>query len=233
MQQLFLLQLLVWYELQPLPDYMRWIQTGELHYLPIKSRQEIESGLWNEIPGLFLPSKVLDLCFKVIPHPPVAVRKLIALLAWVTEEKWCSMTTERKEFWKPLYKATNWRRPGRNIICTPTIPTQALKSCHKLRIPVSASLCNHDLHSSLDCWKEGRKDSSSCCYLHWRFVHYTRNWILNNQTISSQVKSDSTAPSWISCRKINKDELVIQVYLLKQTNSFDVQSWRTTAEWSD
>ena len=57
------------YELQPLQDYIRWVYTQELHYLPIESRQQIDNGVWNEIPGLFLPTKVLELCFKVLHEP--------------------------------------------------------------------------------------------------------------------------------------------------------------------
>ena len=26
------------FELQPIPDYLRWLKTGELHYLPLKER---------------------------------------------------------------------------------------------------------------------------------------------------------------------------------------------------
>ncbi len=73
------------FELQPLPYFVRWYHTNELHYLPYKQRRDITDGLWNSMPGLLLPSTVLKLCFKVIPDPPNDVLKLIALLAWVTE----------------------------------------------------------------------------------------------------------------------------------------------------
>ena len=45
------------FEVQPVPDYLRWVKTGELHYLPLGERALI-LGPWDEIPGAFLPTKV-------------------------------------------------------------------------------------------------------------------------------------------------------------------------------
>ena len=58
------------YELQPLPDYIRWVKTGELHYLPFEETSAIYNGPWMDIPDAFLPTKVLDLCFNIIHNPP-------------------------------------------------------------------------------------------------------------------------------------------------------------------
>ena len=38
------------YELQPLPDHLRWLKTGELHYLPLEERCLLK-GDWDSIPG--------------------------------------------------------------------------------------------------------------------------------------------------------------------------------------
>ena len=38
------------YELQLLPDYIRWIKTGELHYLPLEETTTVYSGPWMDIP---------------------------------------------------------------------------------------------------------------------------------------------------------------------------------------
>jgi len=71
------------YEPQPIPDYLRWLRTGELHYLPVEERVELQ-GVWDDIPAAFLPEKILDLCFTVIQEPTNDLSQLIALLAWVT-----------------------------------------------------------------------------------------------------------------------------------------------------
>ena len=73
-----------WRELQPLPDYMRWLKTSELHYLPYEERAVLEQGLWDEMPGIFLPTRILDLCYSLAEDPPPDVMNLVALLAWIT-----------------------------------------------------------------------------------------------------------------------------------------------------
>lgn len=57
-------------ELQPIPDIIRWLNCHELHYMPWQEATLLEDGPWYSIEGLFLPSKVLDLFFIVIPKPP-------------------------------------------------------------------------------------------------------------------------------------------------------------------
>ena len=54
------------YELQPVPDYLRWYKTGELHYLPLEERTLLNKGPWDDIPEAYLPSRVLELCSSLI-----------------------------------------------------------------------------------------------------------------------------------------------------------------------
>ncbi len=68
---------------QPLPDYPRWVETQELHYLPLEERHQLEYGVWDHLPGLFVPSTILDLCVKVCHNPPEDIQVLIGLLAWL------------------------------------------------------------------------------------------------------------------------------------------------------
>ena len=55
------------YELQPIPDYICWFNTAELHYLPLEERALL-SGPWDIIPGAYLPLRILDLCFSAVQH---------------------------------------------------------------------------------------------------------------------------------------------------------------------
>ena len=50
------------FERQPLPDYLRWISTCELHYLNIKNRFKLNRGVWDEISGLYIPNLCLTHC---------------------------------------------------------------------------------------------------------------------------------------------------------------------------
>ena len=82
------------YELQPMPDYLRWFKTAELHYLPLEERA-LFSGPWDNIPGAYLPSRILDLCFSAVQHLNDDIMHQISLLAWVTLK-------EAKEYYHKL-----------------------------------------------------------------------------------------------------------------------------------
>lgn len=61
-----------------------WEDAGELHYMGYKERRDFPSGPWDESPGIFLPEKVLNICFRVLPTPSQAVMTSVAFLAWVS-----------------------------------------------------------------------------------------------------------------------------------------------------
>ena len=44
-------------------------------------------GPWDDIPSVYLPSKVLDLCFNVFQHPSDDIIHLISLLSWTTPQE--------------------------------------------------------------------------------------------------------------------------------------------------
>ena len=71
-------------QVQPLPDYVRWIKSCELHFMPVDEAELLEPGPWDNIPALFLPSKILDLCFMIMPNPPTDILTQVALLSWTT-----------------------------------------------------------------------------------------------------------------------------------------------------
>ena len=134
------------YELQPLPDYPRWMRTGKLHYLPWEERDHLENGVWNNVQGMFLPTTVLDLCFRVLTSPPQDVMELIALLAWVPTSKVTEYyskldrqmdnvrnTDQQREQWKqhPLY-INNTKQ-------------QLEAMCCNFRLPVTSSVNKHEL----------------------------------------------------------------------------------------
>ena len=75
-------------KLQPIPDYVRWLKTSEFHYLTLERNSRITrsvQGRWNTVPGLFLPSRLLDMLFKINCHPPDDIFHEISLLLWIPE----------------------------------------------------------------------------------------------------------------------------------------------------
>lgn len=75
------------FDRQPLPDFKFWESNGELHYMSFEERRDFPMGPWDECPGLFMPEKVLDTCFRVLPSPSKDMMTSIAFLAWVSPEE--------------------------------------------------------------------------------------------------------------------------------------------------
>ena len=107
------------FDRQPLPDFKRWGESGELHYMSYETRRSFPTGSWDECPGLFLPDKVLDTCFRTNPVPSPEILKAVAFLAWVSVEEAAEyfenarkqlreqkVNDLKRETWKlhPLYK---------------------------------------------------------------------------------------------------------------------------------
>jgi hypothetical protein len=74
------------YESQPIPDYRRWIISGEYHYLSYEQRRNLLHGPWDNCPELFLPECILKACFRAFPNPASDMISAISLLAWVSEK---------------------------------------------------------------------------------------------------------------------------------------------------
>ena len=131
------------YEYQPLPDYIRWRATGELHYLSLNQCKLLEMGPWNNIPGIFLPSHILQLCFSIVSNITCTEDHLkqFALMSWIPLSL-CQEVYEKhlenvknvidsdvkREKWKehPLY-ATKKRNQLEDI-------------CKSLKIPVHGNI---------------------------------------------------------------------------------------------
>ena len=75
------------FERRPLPDLVTWEESGKFHYLPFELRAHLLQGPWDELPELFLPSRVLDLAFRVFRKPEPALLKQVAFLAWVSDQE--------------------------------------------------------------------------------------------------------------------------------------------------
>jgi hypothetical protein len=99
---------------QPIPDYMRWIATSELHYLPLEERLNLNKGAWDTTEELSLPSKILECCYKALPNPAPHIIPYIALLAWVSEDEvnqyLDKCETDMKEEFENDKKRDQWRQ---------------------------------------------------------------------------------------------------------------------------
>ena len=60
-----------------MPDILRWLNCYELHYMPWQEASLLEHAPWDDIPGLFLPAKILELRFSTMPTPPLILFVLL------------------------------------------------------------------------------------------------------------------------------------------------------------
>lgn len=72
-------------------------ESSELHYLGYEARSDFLRGPWDECPGLFLPDRLLETSFRVLPSPMGDELKAIAFLAWVTVEEASQFYTSTKK----------------------------------------------------------------------------------------------------------------------------------------
>ena len=56
-------------ELQPVPDYIRWLETGKMHYLTLERTVRLSDGAWSHKRDLFRPDMLLDLLFTLNSSP--------------------------------------------------------------------------------------------------------------------------------------------------------------------
>ena len=50
-------------------------------------RANLPQGPWDELPELFLPSRVLDLAFRVFQKPEPVLLRQVAFLAWISDQE--------------------------------------------------------------------------------------------------------------------------------------------------
>ena len=54
---------------QPIPDYVRWLNTSKLHYLSAEDTKSLGDGPWARSPSLFMPTRILQLLFETLVVP--------------------------------------------------------------------------------------------------------------------------------------------------------------------
>ena len=143
------------YELQPIPDYLRWLKTNELHYLLLEERALIK-GPWDDIPGAFLPSKVLDLCLSVVPEPTETLVKQFSLISWTTPSDVRQYIKKVQDKIEAQFQSERERERWKSntLYKTKTKP-QLEQMCRQLKIPVTPALAKHQL-TSLILEKQGK-----------------------------------------------------------------------------
>ena len=71
------------YEHQPIPDYHKWIISGEYHHLSYEQRGDLSHGPWDNCPELFLPEHITNNCFRAFTNPTSHIISAVSFLAWM------------------------------------------------------------------------------------------------------------------------------------------------------
>ena len=193
------------YELQPLPDFIRWIKTGELHYLPFEEASAINCGPWTEIPDAFLPTKVLDLCFNIIHDPPDDILKQIALLAWIppheVKEYQIKLEEQLKSQISLELEKVRWKETP---IYHDNTKSQLEVMCRQAGIPVTPAMPKHQLCSLL-IQKQGESEPP----------------VLFQPLYSGKLSSIPHTPSGISHLTVAKLKTILKAHNLPYLGSKD------------
>ena len=206
------------YELQPVPDILRWYKTGELHYLPLEERSLLK-GPWDDIPEAFLPSKILDLCSTLVLELSDELVQQLSLLSWVTPFEVREYFTNLKDRYEQQLKCEiekeRWKS---HSLYRNKTKTELERMCRKLRIPVTSALLKHQL-VSLIALKNGEQLPDD------NYASYSGK-LDEIPTSTSKISNSLTLPFLRSILKFHnlpvsgtKDQLVMRVYLLRHNKT--------------
>ena len=203
------------YELQPLPDYIRWVKTGDLHYLPFEETSAIYNGPWMDIPDAFLPTKVLDLCFNVMHDPPENILKQISLLAWIPLHEVREYQTKLEEQLKSQVKLEQERLQWKQAPIYRDNTKQKLEvMCRQEGIPATPTMAKHQLCSLILQKREQSEPPLVLGPLYSGRLSSLPSSVSGiSQITVAKLKTILRAHSlpYLGC----KDELVLRVFMLK------------------
>ena len=85
---------------QPVPDYLRWFSSGELHCLPFEKRVQLGEGSWENVAALFMPTDILQLVYDTIcgrvTNIPEETLTSVSFLAWLPVDETLALFSRLK-----------------------------------------------------------------------------------------------------------------------------------------
>ena len=124
---------------QPVPDYITWIRSGELHYLPLELRRKLKEGLWHSVPALFLPTDILAMAYELFPEPTDTLTEAIAFLAWLPKKEVEDFFTELAWQETEQFRLDQLREKLRKLPMYKKKKTDLRKECLDLKLDTSGT----------------------------------------------------------------------------------------------
>ena len=122
-------------EREPLPDFMRWLTTTELHYMSFEDRSDIETGDWDK-EAHYMPSRIIEHVIAFSFDPPDSVIPLLALLAWLTPDQLTQEIQRQKTKMEKSLKDDQNRDKWKNHELYKMTIAQLIKLCGEENIPI-------------------------------------------------------------------------------------------------
>ena len=198
-------------ELQPIPDFVSWQQSGELRYLSYEKTSRLYESLLIKTPELFLPSIILDNLFVINNTPPDDILSVIAILTWLPLDDVNRFFQNKNEKEEKEYQQHLSRETWRNHPLYKKKLTELQQICKTSGLPTKGN--KHELVKSLAVRNEENEPS--------RFQPHYDGDIKSLPSNMSDIKKlpIATLKYILKSHSIsicgNKDELMLRVFLLK------------------
>ena len=206
-------------ELQPIPDYVSWLTSGgELHYLSIEKTSSLYavSPQLVDVPGLFLPSRILDTFFIIDSDPPDDILHALALLTWITVDDVIKYFKNKRERMESDYQQNIERENWRNHKLYKKSLAELHQICKKNDLPLKGN--KHEIVRRI-AEKNGETDENSFYPDYNGQPSSLPNTIANIRRLPiATLKYILKSHALSYCG--NKDDLVLRVFLLSHGRSY-------------
>ena len=101
--------------LQPIPDYIRWVGSTELHFLSYEKTEQLATDMpdINDC-NIFLPTRILDIFFDIENDPSDEMLNQLALLSWLPINEVTNYFSKQREKAQKNYRDNvgreTWRK---------------------------------------------------------------------------------------------------------------------------
>ena len=211
------------YELQPIPDFVRWLETSQLHYLSYEQRVRL-SELLPEIDDtaeMFLPTRILELCAKVFIDPNDEILLQIALLAWIPTTGFNSVSsffTDIRKKWDKEYEDDLKRDQWRNNPLYAQTKASLSKLCAQNKLSIDGP--KHDLVERLAMFNNDDIPAQDLFRGNLEDIPLTMGEL--NKLSIGYLRQILRSQGLLFCG--TKEELVLRVFLLRNGRQYLILS---------
>ena len=174
--------------------------------MPWEESVTLSQGEWQNIPGLFLPSTILELCYTCTSNPPSNILKLIALLSWLPlEEVFEKKRAQSQATIDQDIEKVKWKQHSEN-------KDKLVQLARDIKIPVVPSMSKTDLIKVI---AKALKEEAPQCSSEQRFTGKLKNLpkTITGLARLTAAKLRSILHFYSMPTTGNKEEITLRVFL--------------------